>query len=655
MNIKKITLLFIVALFSLSANSKQNDNSFNHFRLDYYSANNKLKASACADEGCNSLYEDKKTKLHLTEDNGNQGLAVKFHDLEDGSQTVDYTIVKGLCVSLKLQANSSKPKNAPLQCFVDGKATLCNEICNEEVSRAPLAAYVYGNIILNETSMAMAVPNYSYAISSISGKGKLIDVGNGNQELKKDSAVSFPLTVSYDKAENIELVIKGDNGEKNNNKRKEIEFKLELTFVPKVLKWVTTAVCENEDGFSYEQHAGSCNVLGKAGEKITLSLALNAYGETPSGGLLLISGYTADLMGIKIRMLDAEGNDIQEISETNLTFNQNRPTLFEPNNPFDTIALIQANLPRHCASYANDCALKTSGDTAIIGRTVPDRLLINGVPGTIKGNIAYRGKPVDFDQKPQFTVKGCAVGQAGEQCSLPSYSGEFAKGLTLENLSLTAVDGFTLTPTITEGSVAVVALDESTAGIHSIKLSNTKLTFDKADKQPATPVDHKLSLAINIPHDADLVGQGDGKVAKDADLRFGYLRLEDTELPINTDGHIRGELYYLDTSTNPVREESHFSFASDVANDAGITIPVKKPSDATLPSLAVDNDGLGIDGIGVMAYEQAAEFNVELAVDKWLKPYGGHTLVQPTAVLKFTSDARKRGNDRVFNRREVVR
>ena len=657
MNIKNITLLFVFALFSLSANSKQNDGSVNHYKLDYDSVENKLTASACADEGCSSFYKDKKTKLHLTESNGNQGLEVKFHYLENGYQIVDYVIAKGQCVSLMKQAsgNSTNP-DAPLSCFIDGVEAPNCKICSQTEPSSSLLAYVYESLDL-KSALPQAISGYSYTVGDIKYYGEntnriLTDKANGNL-LGKGDSITFPPVVSYNKAEKIELTIKGDNGKKN-KKKEEVEYKLDLVFVPKQLRWSTTSECIGDKGFEYNKHADSCNVLGKAGEKIPLNLQVLGYDDQP------VKGYAPTLNAIQINILNDKSGVTDTMGPWSEKLNQNDESGksdFESDKVISRVAIIQAHVPNHCAPYAlneNDCLLETEGDTAIIGRTVPDLLRVKeATAGDIKGNVVYAGKPgVSFETAPSFTV----VGLDTQGTELPSYSGEFAGGLK-NNSELTLDSSLSKSELLLKHSEL-----DSSSGQHRIELDPSILKFIKNTPFAETGLNFPLQLIIK-DHDttqgvSETTPDSTVKLANiDDKLRFGYLALEDTELPVETDGHIKGKLYYLDQfKKSKLVTENHFSFASDIANDANIAATPKESESAIVPVLAVDNDGIGTDGIGVAGYKQAAEFDVELTVDEWLQPHhDGSGLVQPTAQLKFTADPRKRGNDSTFNRREVIR
>ena len=616
------------------------ENVFHHYNVDY--KNGALTAYACADIMCDNLYKDKNTKLHLTEDNGNNGQPVKFHNLEGGFESVGYKMTEGQCVTLKKQANgNSTNPDGPLRCFVDGDEVDDCRICSGEATPTILVAYVYESLDL-ESALPQAISGYSYTVGDIKYYGEnanriLTDKANDNP-LSKGDSITFPPVVSYNKAEKIELAIKGDNGKKN-KKKKEVEYKLELAFVPYRIEVQPHTDCpQATEEFVYATHS-DCPVLAKAGEQKSLPLSFVGYGVNAdgTGKGRKIEGYKFDIpKGNLVKI-----NEISSSAEGGITFSE--------------VATIQASVDEHCASYAPECGnKKTKSSISTIGRTVPDRLLITGRPGQIKNNIAYRGKDVSFTKPPQFTVRACAVGQTDKECNLISYSGEFAKGLLLDDvLTFTPGDGFGLSP----DNVGDVTLDDDQTGLHSIKLpEDTKLAFDKVDKQPEQTVDHELSLAIKIDEDGKLEGNSSTKVADGAMLRYGYLVLEDTELPVETEGHIKGKLYYLDQlkKSKPVTE-NHFSFANHIADGSNIAATAMKPNDATPPILAVDNDGLGTDGIGVAKYKQAAEFKVTLEVDKWLQPHNGSGLVQPTAQLKFTEDSRKRGNDSTFNRREVIR
>ncbi|WP_319784259.1 DUF6701 domain-containing protein [Oceanisphaera sp. IT1-181] len=470
-------------------------------------------------------------------------------------------------------------------------------------------------------------------------------------ELKNNSDITLPLNkplyIKYDLAGPLNLTltpqIAGQTAPSLN---------ANLNFVPYKIEVQSVSGCPVYPGsFKYEAHS-SCPVLAKAGEESKVEPSFITYGffnteATKQSSKLL--GYTFD----REDALKINGSVRSSGGMSNFT----------------QVGLITASVTAYCALDNGGCGNKlTKGSSAIVGRTVPDSLFIQGVPGVITDGIAYRGKPNGFMINPEFIVNGCAVGQAGTLCDLPSYSGEFAKGLMLnKNLQLSVVNDSDNELTIDNLDAGKVDLDKSdfidTPGTHTIELTDElKLLFAKVKAVPAQKIQQELKLNISITEDAissnpskPLSGSTKVKLADNAWLRFGYLHLADIELPINTDGHITGKLYYFDSGKHAVLDEDHFSFAGDVANNATITATAIKPHDATPPTLAIDNDGLEIDGISVAEYPQAATFDVALEVLKWLQPYNGARLALPTANLRFMLEMRMRANDRVFNRRAAVR
>ena len=409
-----------------------------------------------------------------------------------------------------------------------------------------------------------------------------------------------------------------------------------LKFVPYMVEVQPHTDCPQVPSpFVYAINSG-CPVLAKAGEDKSVSLDFVSYsvdGSNNKKGSVL-SGYNFALPNENT--VKVNGNLLSELGDK-IHFNE--------------VALVQVSIANHCASYAPDCGGKqTQGSSSIIGRTVPYSLQMTATAGDVSGNVVYASQlemiTFDPDKLPRFVVEGLDT----KGNFLPSYSGEFAGGLRASGNSRVAL------ATSLSDAELTLSYSEPESGKHWFELDPVSLTFIKGKPFSETDLDLPLQLTIE-EHDKTQGVDSETTLANANDkLRFGYLVLEDAELPVNAEGYIRGKLYYFDTFKHPMPvTEDHFSFASHIADDTNIAATPTEPDDATDPELVIDNDGVGTDGISVAGYEQAAEFDVKLAVDDWLRPHDGHDLVQPTAQLKFTADPRKRGNDRVFNRREVSR
>ncbi|GAA3530586.1 DUF6701 domain-containing protein [Zobellella aerophila] len=413
---------------------------------------------------------------------------------------------------------------------------------------------------------------------------------------------------------------------------------VELAFVPYRVEVQPAGQCPPVgDAFIYADHSG-CPVLARAGESTSVPLTFLAYGVDGSN----------DQQGAELPGYNFNLPEEVTISEPSAGSGSTPLDAFDDEIGFTQVTLVKAVVADHCASYADNCGNRlTKGSSANIGRTVPASLRVKeSVSGDLEQNVVYAAQPdpIGFARLPGFVVEGLDTNGN----SLPSYSGEFAGGLK-------ANSEFWL-DSILSSSPMKLAYSEPESGQHLIELDPDGLILKKELPFAETSLAQPLQLTIG-GHDHTQGVDDETTLADEQDrLRYGFLTLEDTELPINTDGHIRGQLYYLDKGNNPVPEtENHFSFASHIKNGAAITATATKPEGAASPSLAVDNDGNGLDGIIVTGYQRAAEFEVELEVDQWLQPHDGDTLVSPSARLNITEERRKHANDRTFNRREVVR
>ncbi|WP_298716525.1 hypothetical protein [uncultured Oceanisphaera sp.] len=683
--------LYVIALIPFLSYAAKGSGEVDHYRLDFNPDKEEMTLLACKNKGCSDLYKNNKTAVQITKDNNNEGNEIHFkkQDMSDGHGVVKYDSAhEGKCypLRLKLKGNSTWPKPndelSGLKCYINGDPNGSCKFCSDGDSEdenddklegidveMELAGYV--GISSEKAGVRIddeKINGHSLKIEKIEGDDDNINVELRDQHgnlLSVGDEFTFPNTLYYNRVGEIEFDL-----EEVNDEAQEVDIEFDLIYVPYKLAWVKESEevdCYSSNDFEYKTHASKCPVIGKAGDR--LSLKLQAYDADNNA---IKNEYIDDLDididceddkepgCIEIRELDENLNVIREFKQAEVEFDDQGAVIFTTDSEdggghIKNVALIEAYISASCAEEAEGdddiCLLETKGDTAIIGRTVPDRLFIEEQLGKIKDNVAYRGKPVDFENKPYFIVKGCAVDQKkDEECNLPSYSGEFAGGLK-ENYDFTIKE-------LLEGTEFELDISEPSLGEHQFGLKPDSLIFSKTDPSAETSL-KKLKLKLTIQeHDGlNKLNNKTTALADDDDmLRFGYLILEDTELPVETNGHITGKLYYLDQfkHSKPVTE-NHFRFASHIAGDANVAATAPEPADAVAPVLAVDNDGLGTDGIGVAGYDKAAEFDVELTVDKWLQPHKDGGLVQPTAQLKFTSDSRKRGNDSTFNRREVIR
>ncbi|MBM7454756.1 hypothetical protein HNR62_000585 [Oceanisphaera litoralis] len=402
---------------------------------------------------------------------------------------------------------------------------------------------------------------------------------------------------------------------------------LTLKFVPYMVEVQSHNDCPPvSNSFVYATHAG-CPVLAKAGEEKSVPLDFIFYsvdGSNNEKGAVL-SDYTL-------------------VIPDNSMVNVNNHALFslEDEVSFNDVALVQVSIANHCAAYAPDCGDKeTQGSSAIIGRTVPASLRVKEtIAGDISGDVMYAAQPasVEFNATPGFIVEGLDT----KGNPLPSYSGEFAGGLKANSEIILDTRWADVELTDTDLSLTYSELE---AGQHRVALNPASLTFIKNKPFAETSLNLPLELAIK-EHDKTLgVDEKTTLADKEDTLRFGFLTLEDLELPVGQEGTMPTHLNYYSTDINTVAEDSGFPYVLQSSTPLNVTTMPSPPLRLEVTEQAID----------VAAYEKQWSGKVELEVPLWLQPHDGSRLVQPTAQLQFTEELRKRGNDRVFNRREVIR
>ncbi|MBR9830476.1 MAG: hypothetical protein GYB41_17900, partial [Oceanospirillales bacterium] len=213
--------------------------------------------------------------------------------------------------------------------------------------------YVYGNATIRLSAESKSVLKAKF-IASHSGSGMLTIDG---EDVAKGEKVILPLNqdilVSYDRAEQVELDLLADDDNIAAG-----NYKTELTFVPRQLKWVNNSTdCGAEAGFNYDDHKQSCQPLAKAGQPIPLTL--QAYGE----GNRPLTDYSATIEGIEITELNASLGSVAEFDQAAVDFSQTSESQFysfDSSQAITHVALIQASVPSHCAPYAkqgDDCLL----------------------------------------------------------------------------------------------------------------------------------------------------------------------------------------------------------------------------------------------------------------------------------------------------------
>lgn len=610
-----------------------------HYRLFFNSQNKKFQATSCVDSNCYVTYGRQVRELHIKNNLDNNATIVNFKRFEGQSSPTSPNGSSKLnrCVQLAIHKASPWPTSSPaLRCWKDGVPLADCKLCPDPQEPEALAGFVFGEVTITEAHLKGLATGASLTLDAITGNGNLTT--NGQPLTTKGSSLNLPLTVSYDKAEVVEMQIKAKKGQQ------EQAFNLKLLFIPKSLAWVTASNLDcgaNNENFVYSKHAETCTVLGKAGAQVELTL--QAYGE----GDKLIDDYSAQLNGIVIHELGAdaqERDDTQPIEQPMINFNQSNKPSFVSAKPISTVALIRAMVPDSCASYAigdNGCMLKTKGDTAIIGRTVPASLKVATTQsGNITGDVVYAGKPgVSFEVPPSFTV----VGLDAKGNELPSFSGEFAGGLK-GNTSLelsSDIDLEALMPTIVE----------SETGKHVIGFDTSKLKFNKADPFPETGLDLPISLIINEHDKTQGVNGATTPLAQASDtLRFGFVTLMDSEIKVGEAGAMASKLNYFGKDVQTLAEDKNtvYTFADAVRVTHAPVLD---------PELQLQ---LAEQGITVQPYNKQRK-NIKVTVEglpDWLKPADQNEagkLTNPSAMLDILNNPRLRASDSTFNRREVFR
>ncbi|GHA12075.1 DUF6701 domain-containing protein [Oceanisphaera arctica] len=443
--------------------------------------------------------------------------------------------------------------------------------------------------------------------------------------------------IRHNQARNVDLVLT----EMSDSEEELSSDKVTLAFVPYQIEVQPGINCPSTlHDFNYSIHAG-CSVLAKAGEPKSVSLSFIGYG---------VNGIN-DEVGDKI--LEYSFNQPENVTITELNTNVvNHPlTTFDMNIGFTQVALVQAVVADHCAVYANNCGDKlTKGSDAVIGRTVPAALdVVTSAAGQIAGNHVYAGKAVAFTTQPGFTVQ--AVDINGDP--LPSYSGEFAGGLTADNISLALMipdDSFL------DGMTMPVTVQWDDNGQHRILVTNNELSFPKE----STPFDAKLinvPLELNIAIESDAVDDEPLILPPDqnnretlvedanAELRYGQLMISDLTLATETEGTMPVYLQYFDQYGTLI-DDPDFDLSTQSAS-----LVVEPENGAVLPGLTQTADGIDVD-----AYAEAAEFQIRADVADWLKTTGEAALLDPAATLSISAgETPLRGHDRIIYRREAIR
>lgn len=662
-----------------------------NYRLDFDSTAETLQTSACKDnsacENKSNYYDGLITKLNISDKLQDEKSLVNYDAFTQTSAIANISLDEGQCVQFmiagsntpndKTGANPWPTATPPLQCFMDGVKISDCYVCDNPV---PLYGYVYGDAIIPQLSKLAKNP---FTITEYDGpaglKTSITEDNSTSTPLTVGSTFeTLPLTVTHNEPSDITLTIEAADQRR---------YVVELAFVPKYFKWVNkatvaatnpttldlTAECiDGDNGFVYTTKNATCSVVGKVGDDVDLILQI--YGqEANNGEMQIINDYAASLGKIvKVQELDAQTNPNTTMQDlfNHFNFLTAGGAGHNLNYTSEKVSLIQASIETHCAPYGmkrnGECPRPTKGDTAIVGRTVPERLVASeALPGAIQDDVAYRGKPIEFIVTPEFEVAACKKGQlTPEACDLPSYRGEFAQGLTEHSTLVPSQELRELGLTESDLKVALKEITESDqpfTGRHAVTLAlSDHLVAEKRVPVPETQLEGELTLNVAAHDRLTSVESSTPFVKEGTKLRFGYLAMEDLELPFSSKGHMTGKLFYYDEGKLPqLADDSHFSFAQDIKNQ-GVTeeLSVIAPAGANLAESQLEDRGIFFSEYSANASDgfakQQRDFNVTLPGSaKWLKTYEPEQgLVAPNA--RLTIGDRKRGHDRVFNRREAL-
>lgn len=610
-----------------------------HYQLHFNTNNDNVTAYACGHNTCNlsNLYAGEVKKLHIHANKSN------FHNFDKfyGSSSITKKWDRSQCTIFTIQnADNNKkganpwPASTPaLQCFLDGTRVANCEVCPKPES-VNSYGYVYGSATI--PSIPSSRTN-EFTVKQGGGNG-LATAEDNPIAINNDSKLTLPLEVTFDKAEQVNLVL-ADADDR--------EYPVSVTFVPKRLAWVNNSEqCINGEAnkahFNYQQHHGSCKVLGKAGADTTL--VIKAHGEDDKL-ITNMPDYKIDKDSlITINELD----DKKQKTDVSLALNSIKleNDKAEITYSISQVALIQAVIKEHCAPYAIDsqgeCGLTTEGDSQILGRTVPAYLTVaNKGAGIIENDVAYRGKEVVFTANPYFEVMGCAKGQEKDKCSLPSYKGEFAQDLT-QYASITLEDSAEYEEVVS----AVNQLEsEDKEGTHQLEL-NVDLIPKKEQPQAVTLIEDKLALKIEGHDGLDELTDEVLIAEKKAQLRYGFLTINNLELLTRTAGDMPLHLHYYGDTLKEIKEDTKTNLEL-TASKNNVYLQLADNS----PTLELDSNDKKLT---VKKHDTEWSGTVELTVEPWLQPYNEAQLKNPEANLVISEQARKRGHDRVFNRREAV-
>lgn len=638
-----------------------NIKTVDHYELHFNSCSKELMVKACADNLCSSLYQEK-AKLHVKANgsnliNFNNFIGTESKPIKDNKPSYPFTMV---VQSDGNGGNMDPEAKNPLVCYVDGVrgCTVNKPDGNVEDSSFTFSVdttYAADNTPIRFSGNCLAsnatVETELSFDSSASGFAGPVTISwpghaetlNAGQKKQLTLPVSGAM-LSYPHADLLTLSARqmlptGGYAAKAATDQ--------VAFVPASWQVQQTADCGDNNGFIYGKHAATCTVLGAVGEGETVSFSVAA---------LDINGSKLPLDWLKNQQeltqqvevkLDNGGGKTQTGT---FGINSQGATLSQHQFGSKIVGRLGITLPDWTAQYipGNDRSLVTKKHSAFVGRTVPASFSVTGIAGDIDGNIVYAAQPdiIKFVTTPHFVVKGLDT----EGNDLPSYSGEFAGGLTGNTfLELnTSVDHELLEWKITvQGN-----------GEHVISLEDDKLNFIKSSPFPETKLNLPLELTINGHDSTQGVDDINTTLAQENDtLRFGFVTLMDTEVKVDEAGTMASKLNYYGENLNTIKEDG----MTDYRLSNGGTLNAKLQNGTELPDLSLSLNDKKVDVAPFNREQKDIKVTVEGLPD-WLKPAlkpadqnEPGELTDPSAMLDILNNPRLRASDSTFNRREVIR
>ncbi|AEY01694.1 MSHA biogenesis protein MshQ [Oceanimonas sp. GK1] len=620
-----------------------------HYELHFNGCSEQLTAYACANESCSEQYTEK-AKLHVKANGSNLANFNKIY----GSESQSLKKTPGYPFTMVVQSdgkggNMDPDADYPLVCYVNGEKTCTVTSAGSDGDSGPLVfevdtAYAAGEAAVRFTGGCLAEDGEVEVAfgfdGTASGDGKSATLnwpGGGTiLQVGKTQTLTLPVTgasLSYPYADLLTLSVQqvlpdGGLGSRLTDK---------VAFVPESWRVQQAAECDDQGTFLYEKHAGTCTVLGAAGEELVFSVAALDMNGQP-----LPLGWLADRISSDLIYASLENGALQPSQDYALNDDGDGATASTHQFASEIVGRLSVKVEGWNATYIpdDDNLLPTNGDSAFVGRSVPASLKVTETQnGDINGDIVYASKPgVSFDVVPSFTVIGLDVN--GKE--LPSYSGEFAGGLK-GNTSLGLggdLDLEALTPTIVEPET----------GKHVISLDTSKLKFNKAEPFPETDLDLPILLTINKHDETQGVDAAKTTLAQENDtLRFGFVTLMDSEIKVDEAGTMASKLNYFGKDVQTVLEDKVTGY--DLEEATSVTHePMLDPELLTLARNEVKVSSHGEQHKGI-------QVSVDGLPD-WLKPADqdeAGELTDPVGMLDILNNPRLRASDSTFNRREVFR